>query len=144
MWRSILKLIVAGLLLLAPGWAMAEEIRIAVASNFAGTLKDISVLFEKQTGLEIKPEGACLGDRCVPLPGQLAETLDLGAISDLLAMPLVHDETAGLWALGPESGGKALVTAQAPDLELPDRNGQTFRLASQRGQKVLMIAWASW
>ena len=58
--------------------------------------------FEKETGWEIKPEGACRGERCVPLPGRVTETLDLSAISDLLAMPLVHDEEAGLWALGPE------------------------------------------
>ena len=53
MWRAFLKLSVAALLLSVPGWAIAEEIRIAVASNFAGTLKDISVLFEKQTGHKI-------------------------------------------------------------------------------------------
>lgn len=100
--------------------------------------------FEKQTGWEITAEGACRGERCVPLPGQVTKTVELSTISELLAMPLVHDEEAGLWALGPESGGKALVSAQAPDLELPDWKGQPFQLSSLRGQKVLLIAWASW
>ncbi len=100
--------------------------------------------FEQQTGWEIKPEGACLGERCIPLPGPVTETLDLNTISGLLAMPLIHDEVAGLWALGPESGGKALVSAQAPQLTLPDWKGETFQLSSLRGQKVLLIAWASW
>ena len=59
-------------------------------------------------------------------------------------MPLVHDEAAGLWSLGPESGGKALTTATAPDFELPDRHGQPFRLSSLRGRKVLLLTWASW
>jgi len=61
MWRTLLKFIVAGLLLLAPGWAMAEEIRIAGASNFADTLKDISVLFEKQTGHKISVSSGSSG-----------------------------------------------------------------------------------
>jgi hypothetical protein len=30
-------------------------------------------------------------------------------------MALVHDDVHGLWALGPESGGRALHTAQLPE-----------------------------
>jgi cytochrome oxidase Cu insertion factor (SCO1/SenC/PrrC family) len=59
-------------------------------------------------------------------------------------MPLVHDEAHGLWALGPESGGRALTTAVVPEITLPDRNGNAFSLSSLRGQKVLLVAWASW
>jgi hypothetical protein len=62
-------------------------------------------------------------------------------------MPLVHDDDSDLWALGPESGvtGRALTTATAPSLTLPDlRTGDPFALESLRGQKVLLVAWASW
>ena len=59
-------------------------------------------------------------------------------------MPLVHDAAAGLWALGPEAGGRALTSAQAPELILPDWRGNEFRLSSLRGRKVLLVAWASW
>lgn len=100
--------------------------------------------FEKQTGWQIKPEGACRGDRCIPLPEPASDSIDLATISRQLSMPLVHDEDAGLWALGPASAGKALMSAQSPDLELPDWNGDTFRLSSLRGKKILLIAWASW
>ncbi len=100
--------------------------------------------FEKQTGWQIKPEGACWGERCIPLPEPVSEFIDLAAISIHLSMPLVHDEGAGLWALGPESGGTALMSAQAPDLELPGWKGDIFRLSSLRRKKVLLIAWASW
>ncbi len=100
--------------------------------------------FEKQTGWQIKPEGACWGKRCIPFPELVSESIDLAAISTHLSMPLVHDEGAGLWALGPESGGTALMSAQAPDLELPDWKGEAFSLSSLRGKKVLLIAWASW
>jgi hypothetical protein len=55
----------------------------------------------------------------------------------------VHDEDAGLWALGPESlGDRALLSAQAPDLVLAALDGRPFRLSSLRGQKVLLVAWA--
>ena len=100
--------------------------------------------FERETGWAIKPEGACRDDRCVPLPQSMSDGVDLPAIAELLNMPLVHDESAGLWCLGPEAGGKALSSANAPELELPDWRGDTFRLTSLRGQKVLLIAWAPW
>jgi hypothetical protein len=59
-------------------------------------------------------------------------------------MPLVADEKHRLWALGPETLGRALASADAPELMLPDRNGVEFRLSSLRGLKVLLLAWASW
>lgn len=100
-----------------------------------------------RTGWSIKPEGACKGDVCVPLPGRLADgdTVDAEILSRYLGMPLVHDDKHDVWCLGPESGGRALTTAVAPELELPDlRDGSLFRLSSLRGQKVLLAAWASW
>jgi hypothetical protein len=100
--------------------------------------------FENQTGWQIKPEGACWGDRCVPLSEPMSDSIDLNTISKQLTMPLVHDEDAGVWALGPESGGTALMNAQAPDVALPDWQDKAFRLRSLRGKKVLLIAWASW
>src|SRR5205823_364320 len=50
----------------------------------------------------------------------------------------------GLWALGPESGGHVLASAELPDIVLPDRRGRDFALRSLRGSKVLMVLWASW
>ena len=100
--------------------------------------------FERGTGWQIKPEGACKDDRCVPLDTPLADTVELDAISRALGMPLVADEPSGFWALGPEAGGRALTSATAPPLELADYRGETFRLDSLRGKKVFLIAWASW
>ncbi len=99
---------------------------------------------EQQTGWSLKPEGLCREDRCVPFIASDAASLDLAAVGAALGMPLVHDERHALWAFGAEAGGRALVTATAPDLELPDANGVPFRLSSLRGQKVLLVAWASW
>jgi hypothetical protein len=102
---------------------------------------------KSRTGWDIKPQGACKGEICIPLPAPVTTLnglIDLPKLAEKLNMPLMHDEAAGLWCLGPESGGKALTTAIAPDFELPDWQGHTFRLSSLRGKKVLLVAWASW
>jgi hypothetical protein len=105
--------------------------------------------FEARTGWEIKPEGACKGDVCVPL-GANARTasgqLDVREVAPRLGMPVVTDDAHGIVALGPETAvnGRVLTTARAPELELPDKDGNPFKLSSLRGQKVLLVAWASW
>ena len=103
---------------------------------------------QARTGWAVKPEGACKGDVCVPLPGVAdgAGRLDAAKLAERLGMPLVRDDEHSLWALGPETGitGRALTTAQAPELTLPDLDGNPFSLSSLRGQKVLLVAWASW
>lgn len=97
--------------------------------------------FRAGTGWEIKPEGACKGDVCVPLGRPTG--FDLRATAERLGMALVEDAAAGLWALGPDSvGGRALLTAEAPELRLPTFDGTEFRLSSLRGQRVVLVAWA--
>lgn len=98
------------------------------------------------TGWEVKPQGACKGVRCVPLPASASEgeLVDLRAFAETMQMPLLHDEVEGLWSLGPEAGGSAMASAKAPDLVLPTLEGEPFELARLRGRKVLIAAWASW
>ena len=97
-----------------------------------------------RTGWELKPEGLCKADRCVPMPGDMGERLDVRVLAERLGMALVHDEAHRLWALGPESGGRALGSAELPEISLPDRHGDPFSVSSLRGTKVLLVAWASW
>lgn len=101
----------------------------------------------RRTGWVAKPEGLCKGAMCVPLPPGSAENgeLDLGILAERLRMPVVHDEEHGVWAVGPASvGGRALDTAEAPELTLPDLDGNPFSLSSLRGKKVVVTSWASW
>ena len=98
----------------------------------------------RSTGWELKAEGLCRDERCVPFAVTPADAIDLADVARALGMPLVVEPRAGLWALGPEAGGKALATATLPDIELPDLDGWPFRLSSLRGQKMLLVAWASW
>jgi hypothetical protein len=106
-------------------------------------------IFTARTGWEIKPEGACKGDVCAPLPTNAHTAggrIDLRVVAPRLGMPIVTDADTGLVALGPETAvtGRALTTARAPELELPDADGNPFRLSTLLGQKVLLVAWASW
>jgi hypothetical protein len=102
--------------------------------------------FAERTGWVAKPEGLCKGDLCVPAPGadRGDGTLDVEILAERLRMPLVHDAEHDLWALGPESGGRALTSAEAADPELIDADGNPFKLSSLHGRKVLLVAWASW
>ena len=102
--------------------------------------------FARRTGWELKPEGACKGDACVPLLGADpdAPTVEAALLSERLGMPLVHDDTHDLWALGPQGGGRALASAELPGIALSDLDGTAFPLASLRGTQVVMVAWASW
>lgn len=99
--------------------------------------------FESGTGWQLKPEGACKGDVCIPLNPVPGDSVDVARVAEQMGLPLVGEESRKLWALGPESvGGHALTTAEAPDLCLPDLEGAPFRLSSLRGKKVLVYFWA--
>lgn len=99
--------------------------------------------FEAGTGWTLKPEGACRGHVCIPLSRPPGDTIDVARTARDMGMPLVDAAEHGLWALGPAAiGSRALVTAEAPDLKLPDLDGNVFQLSSLRGQKVLVYAWA--
>jgi hypothetical protein len=105
--------------------------------------------FEARTGWAIEPQGACKGEVCVPLPHEArveSGPLDVEVVAQRLGMPLVYDEAQAVWSLGPETSvtGRVLSTAEAPDLILPDAHGNPFRLSSLHGEKVLLVAWASW
>jgi hypothetical protein len=105
--------------------------------------------YEAATGWHLRPEGACKGAVCVPLPDDVRSAdgtrVRLDKLGERLGAPVVHDEERGVYAIGPATvTGRALATAEAPELELPDLDGNPFRLSSLRGQKVLLVAWASW
>ena len=113
-------------------------------------LKSLSVSksdFELGTGWSIKPEGACKGDICIPLPESSIDAdsgmLNVNEVASAMNLPLAHEPQAKLWAMGPDSiGGRALSSAKAPELQLPDIDGNEFKLSSLKGKKVLVYAWA--
>lgn len=114
-----------------------------------GDLRATADEFAARTGWVSKPEGLCKGPMCVPLPAGTASddgTLDLEVVAARLGMPVLHDPGHGVHVLGPATvGGRALDTAEVPDITLPDLDGNLVSLASFRGKKkVVAFAWASW
>lgn len=127
-------------LFLGSGWSRCDHPGYR-ALMILQTLDVTAEQFAAGTGWEIKPEGACKGETCVPL--EQSAGFELASVAGRLRMALVHDERAGVWALGPESlGDRALLTAQAPELVLNDIDGNEFRLSSLRGKKVVIVSWA--
>ena len=105
---------------------------------------------ETALGWELRPEGLCREDRCVPLRDAASritpESVDLAALAELLGRPLaldVEERVASLAASARERGA-ALASLRAPDFTLPDLSGKQHSLSEQRGKKVLLIAYASW
>ncbi len=103
--------------------------------------------FTDHTGWHAESAGLCQADLCVPAPGSMRAdgTIDIVAAAEALGMPLVHSSEHGVWTLGPATlNGRALASAQSADPALVTRDGETFRLSSLRGRKVLLVAWASY
>lgn len=98
------------------------------------------------TGWELKPEGACLGEVCVPLPpaARRPGLVDLASLARAVGRPLVHE--GDTWVAGEPAAARAeaLASLAAPDFELPDLAGRLHRLSDYRGRKVVVLSWASW
>ena len=106
------------------------------------------------SGWELRPEGACRGDVCVPIPrdrrGELLREgparFNLAALARLLGEPVIHEDVHGVWSFGESAAARRSGTPslQAPDFALPDLAGHVHRLAEYRGRKVFLVFWASW
>jgi len=101
-------------------------------------------------GWELKDEGLCRDDRCVPvrdrdalLPGG---QIDLSAFAAALGRPLALNAAENAAALGTARADQAarMLNLEAPDFTLPDLEGKLHSLSEHRGKKVLLVAYASW
>ena len=101
-------------------------------------------------GWQLKEEGLCRGDVCVPVrdQGSLADDrgIDLQGLAEALGLPLALDLDFAVAAVGTPHAqrGAQLDDAEAPDFSLPDATGRIHTLSEHRGKKVLLIAYASW
>jgi len=101
-------------------------------------------------GWDLRPEGLCQGDVCVPLPPESAilsrDSIDLAGLAAALRRPLALDleERAAYLGAPAADRGAALASLDAPDFMLPDLEGRVHSLSAHRGKKVLLVAYASW
>ena len=105
-------------------------------------------------GFELKPQGACFEDLCIPLkdhsPLLKQETgqqwFNLAAFADSLEQPYVNDADNNVWSFGeiPDKRQSMMNDAMAPDFEVVDREGKVIRMSDYKGKKALIITWSSW
>lgn len=100
----------------------------------------------KLNGFEVKPQGACRGDVCIPLPKTLKNKsmLNLSGFARKVKQASVRE--GDLWSFGeiPTLRSGFLESRIAPGFAIRDRKGKDVRLEDFRGRKVLLVTWASW
>jgi len=103
----------------------------------------------RATGWELKPEGLCRGEVCVPVRDRdrltVGGRVDLAAFAEALHRPLALEAAEGVAVLGEPSaavGGDP--AGRLADLDLLDDAGQPFRWSALGRKKKLLVAWASW
>jgi AhpC/TSA family len=128
---------------------------ISTANVDAGRLWITTVDLKRATGFDLKPQGVCRNELCFPLPKSREQEFvrkssgktwfDLVAFAQLVHQPVAHDEALGTWYFGLRSDQRqGLSSLEAPDFTLPDMNGKIHSLSDFRGEKVLLLTWASW
>ena len=99
-------------------------------------------------GFELKPQGACREEICIPIPRPMmrGNEFNLTAFSARVGQRVVADQAQRVWSFGeiPVVRGAFLESRMAPDFSVPDRKGKPVRLSQFRGKKVLVVTWASW
>ena len=105
---------------------------------------------------EVKPEGVCRDELCVPLPDSDRAAFlkdaggdswfNLSAFARLVGQPVSHTDTGNAWCFGPlgQDWKRPVPAEVAPDFTLADLEGHRYTLPDFRGKKVLLALWASW
>jgi hypothetical protein len=105
------------------------------------------------SGWELKPEGVCKDEICVPVPAARRSALiregdlfNLTEFARMIEQPFAHDARHAVWYFGPPAWDwkERLSSRQAPDFSLPDLSGKVHSLAQLRGKKVFLLFWATW
>lgn len=108
------------------------------------------------SGWELKPEGVCKDEICVPVPEarrgalireEASGTLfNLTEFAQLIQQPVAYDEKNQTWYFGPAGWEwKSRLTSRwAPDFSLPDLAGRPHTLSELLGKKVFLLFWATW
>ncbi len=109
---------------------------------------------EAITGFELKPQGLCAGDTCIPIPSDAtwvlqhdgASYFNVTRFAQKVDQVFAVDAEQNTWSFTPVPRVQTspLLAGEAPDFALPDRNGKLVRLSDFKGKKVLVLTWASW
>jgi hypothetical protein len=122
---------------------------VVPAFNRSGVVRVAASALRDALGWDLKPQGFCKADRCVPVrdPELVTdEGVDLAGFAELLSRPLAIDIDERVACLGASAADRStqLVSLEAPDFTLSDLDGRRHSLSDHRGKKVLLVAYASW
>src|SRR5215831_5092139 len=83
-------------------------------------------------GFELKPQGACRADVCIPIKKDMTrgDYFDLTAFAKLVGQAVVKDVGTRVWSFGeiPAMRGSFVNSRMAPDFAVPDRKGRVVHL----------------
>lgn len=137
---------------LSGGKATPVPRALAADSDLWLTLADLTAA----TGWELKPEGVCRDDVCIPVPADRARDLimetggdrwlNLTGFARFIGQPFAADAPHSVWSFGspPYEWQGRTNSVMAPDFTLPDFQGRPHSLSDYRGKKVFLVTWASW
>lgn len=135
----------------APFTILDEGRAIEVGADVVGGGVQLTAdALERSLGWDLKPQGLCRGDVCIPIAGRTGRVSDgkieLAAFAELVQRPLALDLEERIASLGASARerGEELKGGVAPDFALPDLTGREWTLGGLRGKKVLLVAYASW
>ena len=126
-----------------------ETTAVEVASNFgefAISLDD----FARATGWQLKPQGLCIAEICVPVRDAKTLTnqtqIDLVEFARVTNQNIVVDQQRKVAALGEhaDTRSEAMTSLDAPDFRLPDIHGRQVSFSDFNRRKRLLLAWSSW
>ncbi len=121
------------------------------ATRADGSVRLDPAALTRATGWELKPEGLCRDDICVPVRDRDAlvvdDAIDLPEFAAVLRHPLVVDDEVDLAVLGASTSERAAEREglRVPaDLALRDLDGNVHHWGELGRKKKLLFAWASW
>ena len=117
-----------------PGAAAGEALYLAPAD------------LRRATGWELKPEGLCRDDICVPAQPEWTRdgAVDAARFWRHMGRAVAHD--GDVWVLGAAAAerAEALRSLEMQDFALPDLTAHMHRLSDHAGKKIFLPTWASW
>ena len=134
-----------GLVVTQDGETMAVEV-VSNFGEFAVSLAD----FARATGWQLKPQGLCIDEICVPVreANRLTEgaSIDLVEFARVTKQNIVFDRQRQVAALGEraDSRSDSMSSLLAPDFKLPDIHGRQVSFSDFNRRKRLLLAWSSW
>ena len=114
--------------------------------QFAISLEDFTIT----TGWQLKPEGLCIDETCVPVRDMKSLTnhiqIDLVEFARLTNQNIVVDKQRKVVALGEHADTRSelMTSLDAPDFVLPDIHGKQVSFSDFNRRKRLLLAWSSW